>query len=329
MSKNNKCCGNGRNQMARQAIFGGNNSLLNSPVASFTTPSVLGPAPLTIPFTDTSTNTPTSWLWTIIGGTLGVDYVFTVGSAISQNPTIRFDTFGYYTITLKVTNAAGNNTTSPLTITAEVAGLIGDYNWEAVNVTKDGSNFISSTMDLSVSAKNIVQATGANQPLWEASILNGHPVATFGLLLTFLKNLSFTISQPFTIIIVGKNTSIGSCMLSGGPADVEFLRFTVALADSYTIYAGGLVNQVGADNNFHIMTGIFNGAGSLVYLDGAAGTVGNAGTDGCSAIYVGNYQGAAEQMIGSLAAIKIYNHALTAAEESFIRLPLKSYYATP
>lgn len=84
------------------------------PVASFTTSPdpATGEVPLTVSFTDTSTNSPTSWLWSITPGTEGVDFVYTVGSSTSQNPTVRFDTPNNYGVILQATNTAGSDTTS-------------------------------------------------------------------------------------------------------------------------------------------------------------------------------------------------------------------------
>ncbi len=95
------------------------------PVASFTTnPSpATGNAPLTVAFTDTSTNSPTSWLWTITGGVVNVDYVYTIGSATSENPTIRFDTATTYGIALTATNTGGSNTSALQLIQIELGTI--------------------------------------------------------------------------------------------------------------------------------------------------------------------------------------------------------------
>ncbi len=103
-----------------------------------------GIVPLTVIFTDLSTNTPTSWLWQITGGTLGTDYEFTDGSATSQNPTIRFITIGVYNVTLKVTNAFGNNTSDPKIITiiaspCDPVSIINQYDIEIASVPAGGT----------------------------------------------------------------------------------------------------------------------------------------------------------------------------------------------
>lgn len=72
-----------------------------APVANFTGAPTSGCASLTVNFTDASTNTPTSWLWTCPGGT--------PSTSAQQNPTIVYNTPGTYNVTLKATNEGGNN----------------------------------------------------------------------------------------------------------------------------------------------------------------------------------------------------------------------------
>lgn len=70
------------------------------PVANFTGTPLTGTAPLSVAFTDTSTNVPTSWAWTFGDG----------GTSTSQNPSHSYTTPGVYTVTLIATNGAGSNT---------------------------------------------------------------------------------------------------------------------------------------------------------------------------------------------------------------------------
>jgi PKD repeat protein len=78
------------------------------PSASFTTipsPSI-GVDPLAVAFTDTSTNIPVSWNWTIQGyGTNSTKYL---NASTSQNPSFTF-TVGNYSISLGAGNAFGHN----------------------------------------------------------------------------------------------------------------------------------------------------------------------------------------------------------------------------
>ena len=66
-------------------------------------------------FNDASTNTPTSWSWSVTPST-GV----TVTSPTSQNPNITFSTAGTYSVSMQATNGfgAGNISTQTLIVTA-------------------------------------------------------------------------------------------------------------------------------------------------------------------------------------------------------------------
>jgi beta propeller repeat protein len=72
----------------------------NPLVAAFTASPLSGKAPLTVKFTDKSTGSPTSWYWNF-----GDKYTSTV-----KNPVHKYTKAGKYTVTLKVTSAAGSNT---------------------------------------------------------------------------------------------------------------------------------------------------------------------------------------------------------------------------
>ncbi|MTK64220.1 MAG: PKD domain-containing protein, partial [Methanobacterium sp.] len=88
---------------------GGSNTLIKNdlitvnwtvPVANFTANTTKGASPLTVKFTDTSSNNPTSWLWDFGDGTTSTD----------ENPTHTYSAVGNYTVTLMVSNSAGNST---------------------------------------------------------------------------------------------------------------------------------------------------------------------------------------------------------------------------
>jgi PKD repeat protein len=90
------------------ANAGGTNSSLKmnyitvsaiTPVANFTASPITGGTPLTVNFSDQSTNTPTAWFWDFGDGT----------NATNQNPSHTYAATGKYTINLTVTNAAGTD----------------------------------------------------------------------------------------------------------------------------------------------------------------------------------------------------------------------------
>ncbi len=64
----------------------------------------------TVQFTDKSNNMPNAWSWTITPGAAGTNYSFENGTtAQSRNPSVKFNTGGFYTIQLVSTNPAGNS----------------------------------------------------------------------------------------------------------------------------------------------------------------------------------------------------------------------------
>ena len=72
------------------------------PMVSFVTNVTGGTPPLTIQFLDTSTNSPSSWVWSFGDG----------GTSASPNPVHTYISAGSYTVTLTATNLAGSNTSS-------------------------------------------------------------------------------------------------------------------------------------------------------------------------------------------------------------------------
>jgi PKD repeat protein len=72
------------------------------PVVSFVTNITSGNGPLSVQFLDSSTNSPSSWVWSFGDG----------GTATSNDPIHTYTSAGQYTVTLTSTNSAGSNTTS-------------------------------------------------------------------------------------------------------------------------------------------------------------------------------------------------------------------------
>ena len=76
------------------------NTSVVTPVARFTSTAVTGFAPLTVQFTDSSLNMPTSWTWDFGDG----------NSSSLQNPDYIYYSGGQYTVLLTAANDAGSNT---------------------------------------------------------------------------------------------------------------------------------------------------------------------------------------------------------------------------
>jgi PKD repeat protein len=93
----------------------------STPVANFVGTPTSGTTPLTVSFTDNSTNTPTSWSWNF-GDSSSVN-------ATVKNPVHTYSSAGTYTVSLTATNSAGSSTftrsnyitvTSPTTTSSKI-----------------------------------------------------------------------------------------------------------------------------------------------------------------------------------------------------------------
>lgn len=92
--------GNGTpNGQSILSLFSGSQPSQN-PVANFTGTPTTGIMPLTVNFTDQSTNTPTSWSWNFGNNT----------TSTSQNPSCTYNTAGTYSVSLTATNTSGSGT---------------------------------------------------------------------------------------------------------------------------------------------------------------------------------------------------------------------------
>lgn len=96
--------------------------------ANFTAPCING----NVAFTDLSTNSPTSWLWTFTPNT--VSYL-NGSSATSQNPEVSFNAAGSYQVTLQATNANGSDTEVKTSYINAVSGLVPSVTVSANNTT--------------------------------------------------------------------------------------------------------------------------------------------------------------------------------------------------
>jgi PGF-pre-PGF domain-containing protein len=108
------------------------------PVAAFSASAVSGNAPLTVTFTDTSTGSPTSWIWDFGDGT-----TYNI-----QNPPHIYTQAGNYTVKLTVSNAFGTNTleSKSLIKVSSTAAVVTDFN---TNVTSGKAPLTVQFNDLS------------------------------------------------------------------------------------------------------------------------------------------------------------------------------------
>jgi PKD repeat protein len=114
------------------------------PVSSFTCTPISGNLPMTVTCTDSSTNSPTSWLWDFDDGNTTYNTL--------QNPTHLYEDEGIYNVSLIATNSGGSDTSGTQDITVGPAlPVVSDISPSAgpvaggTTVTITGGNFTGVT----------------------------------------------------------------------------------------------------------------------------------------------------------------------------------------
>ncbi|WP_157493802.1 PKD domain-containing protein [Draconibacterium sediminis] len=105
-----------------------------APVANFSANKTTVNTNETVSFSDLSTNSPTSWSWTLEGGS--------PATSTAQNPTVTYSTAGTYKVTLTATNADGSNTKSVdnyITVTEPVIAPVADFSAGPRSLEKGGT----------------------------------------------------------------------------------------------------------------------------------------------------------------------------------------------
>lgn len=153
-----------------------------------------------------------------------------------------------------------------------------------------GGAALSSWPDRSGNGRPALQATSNNQPFYEAAgsgiganpaVLFGHSVANARMATNVAAGLNQ--SQPFSVAAIIKpdvTTSLGVCGLLAGGVSGFILGSGINISSTiWEAAAGSGLDIVGGtpDTSAHLLIGIYNGASSLLVLDGAVIASGNVG----------------------------------------------------
>src|ERR1035437_911850 len=165
----------------------------NPPVANFTasTTDCIGQS---ITLTDNSSNTPTSWSWTMTNGT--------PATSSSQNPTVNYSTAGTYTVTLIATNSGGASSPVSQTITVNASPAVPTINLSGNTLTSS--------------------ATTGNQWYFNGVLISGATSQTY----------TATSSGSYTVVVTksfGCSTTSTSTTYSNGNPPVA--NFTASTGD--------------------------------------------------------------------------------------------------
>lgn len=200
------------------------------PVADFSADDVTPCVGQTVTFTDLTTNSPTSWSWTITGPA-------TFNSSV-QNPSFVFTTPGTYQVELTATNASGSDTETKVGyITVTAAPTLSNSNTPAsCNGVCDGTATVSASGGTPGYTYQWNAAAGSQTTATATSLCDGSysVVVTDGNNCT--ANTSVTVTEPTVLTITSVSTTQSACASNTGTATVNVTGGTTAY--SYTLDAG-------------------------------------------------------------------------------------------
>lgn len=202
-------------------------AVYTQPSAAFNANLTSGCAPLSVQFNNQSSANAETFAWSFPGGT--------PSSSTAENPTVTYNTAGVYTVTLTVSNPAGQNTatqTSYITVNgAPAAGFTGTVAGTTVSFNNSTTNATSYTWDFGDGGSS----NEANP---------SHNYTTDGVYEVTLTATnacgSTTVNGQFTIV-TPPTASFSAAQTSGcGPLVVSFHNQSSANATSYAwTFAGG------------------------------------------------------------------------------------------
>jgi PKD repeat protein len=203
-----------------------------APVADFSGTPISGEVPLTVNFTDASSNNPTGWSWNFGDG----------GTSIAQNPSYQYTDAGTYTVTLTATNSCGSDGETKVdyitvTCTAPVANFVGSPTSGNAPLTVDFTD----------------QSTGATSWSWDF----GDGVGT-----SSEQNPSYTYDNQgtYTVTLIASNSCGSDTETKTDYINVTQSEFTKAypLSDIPVLgtVSGSYLNTYSSDNSYETITEI-------------------------------------------------------------------------
>jgi hypothetical protein len=185
------------------------------------------------------------------------------------------DSFGATAITNNVVNLLLDGNT--------VAQYIAD---DLATIIKDANDFISVWADKLASGRNLLQATGTNQPKWY--LIDG---VLFDGIDNFMNSATFTWNQPEFIYIVFKQVTwtAADTIIDGFDTAHKGTIYQWNATPKFTIYAGTevLTGKSLTLDTFGIIRILFNGASSTFQIDSGTPVTLSPGTNNMSGIWVG------------------------------------------
>lgn len=243
--------------------------------------------------------------------------------------TVSVDTLGekLYVRVGKIWKSVG--LVGPLTVSPpDIAGLKLWLKADAITGLSDNEP-VSSWPDSSGLGNDAVQPSAQKQPTYKVNVLNRKPTVRFDGAGDFLATAPFPmpLPQPNTVfMVVRTNRPTKADVFMDGAEYMSHLVDTDTV--NYRMYAEAPLSATRGDTGFHVLTAKFDGASSLLAVDGGQRYGGNSGPRALGRLTLGVR---ADQLTlpldGDIAEVIIYNTALSAPAMEQVEFYLKIKYA--
>jgi hypothetical protein len=227
--------------------------------------------------------------------------------------------------------ASGNNATSDFNTLTN-----GNLDLASINsflMANGGSLFVTKLYDQSGGGLDMAQATAANQPQFNSSVLGSFPSMGFvNASNLFLSASPYTIyAQPWTINAVARrtgNTANYNAIITGAVCGDWF---TSTLTDIDVETNIGIIATGLTESNFHAIVGVGNGAttASMIYADGvtagpAGGTTSFPGTS--NIVYLGSDAAGPDVLTGNIMEGGLWNIAFSSTQATNMISNQRTYW---
>lgn len=200
---------------------------------------------------------------------------------------------------------------------------------------KNGANRVSQWTDKSGLNNHYVQGTGALQPLFVSSGINGQNGVYFSNSADnyLQKTLNAVYPQPFTVITVWSldsfSTGVTPIVYDNIPASGSRILLYWS-GNQIAIGGSTLVNAYAKTRPFGLIQNMieYNGASTLVFENGTLKNTVNAGTNSLTSFRLGHafVVGASNRLSGYVCEKIVYSRALTLTEQTQINTYLNTKY---
>jgi len=191
-------------------------------------------------------------------------------------------------------------------------------------------------MDQSGNGNDALQTTDAKKPVWYAldpGLFNNYPVLLFDNTDDWLATAAFSsaLTQPTSIFAVGNWTTYNNypMIFSGIPGGNTHNVFALDITGVLYMFAGlDIGSSTSPTFNPVLISTLFNGVSSEMWLNGGSILTGNAGAQTLTGLTIGaRYDAGASFFGGNIVAIVGYNPGLSNADRQTVENGLNARYS--